>query len=307
MNNVAVASRSFSKHPLLRAELNKRYSNVTFNDKGTSLHGRELIDFLKDAHLAILGLERIDAETLQQLPNLKVISRFGVGLDTLDLAAIKARGIKLASAKGANKRSVAELVIAFALICLRHLSLANQELLQGKWLQHKGQQLSEKTIGLVGLGAVGKEVARLLTSFNCRICAYDVIDEHDYYEQHKIEKMPLEMLLQQSDIISLHLPLNKETQLLLNERRLQLLKPSAILINTARGNLVDEVALYHLLKDKKISAAAFDVFANEPPTDSNLLRLANFFATPHIGGSTEEAIIAMGFAAINGLDNACLL
>lgn len=307
MTSVAVASRSFSKHPLLRAELSKRYSNVIFNDKGMSLKGNELIAFLSQAQMAILGLEKIDAQTLQQLPDLKVISRFGVGLDTLDLEAIKARGIKIAFTKGANKRSVAELVIAFALICLRQLTIVNQELLSGKWIQHKGQQLSEKTFGIIGLGAVGKEVVHLLKPFNCRICIYDVVDHQAYCRENNVEQMSLETLIKNADIISLHIPLSNETQLLLNEQRLQLMKPSAILINTARGNLVDEIALYELLKIKKIAAAAFDVFANEPPVDRNLLGLANFFATPHIGGSTEEAILAMGLAAINGLEDAYLL
>ncbi len=307
MTRVAVTSRSFSKNPELRAALSSEYENVVFNDLGKTLEGDELIQFLQDCDRCIVGLERLDATVLKRLPKLKVISRFGVGLDTLDLVEIQVRKIKIAYTAGANKRSVAELVLALALTTLRNLTLVNQQLRAGEWQQNKGRNLSHSTVGIIGLGAVGKDLAILLKAFQCDILVYDPHLNNEFCETHQLTPVPLDNLLQHADIVSLHIPLNRETHHLLNAERLSLMKPSAILINTARGGLVDESALKHMLKNNQLAAAAFDVFETEPVVDKQLVSLPNFFATPHIGGSTEEAILAMGFAAIAGLKNAIFL
>lgn len=306
MTSIAVTSRSFSKHPMLRNEICNRYEKVAFNDNGKTLDGDELIHFLKDHDKAIVGLEKLNADILKQLPALKVISRFGVGLDTVDLNAIKQLGIKIAVTSGANKRSVAELVIAFALTMLRQLPLLNHELKSGIWQQKKGRELSNSCVGIIGFGAIGKDLALLLKAFNCEILAYDLIDHSEFCYKNKIQQVELNSLLQKSDIVSLHLPLNESTQLILNADRLSLMKTNAILINTARGGLIDEAALKVLLKSNQSFGAAFDVFTSEPPINNELLALPNFFGTPHIGGSTEEAILAMGFAAIDGLEKAVI-
>ncbi len=307
MTRIAVASRSFSKHPLLRAALSAQYPDVIYNDAGKSLAGDELCEFLQNADMAILGLERIDAKVLQRAPRLKVISRFGVGLDSLDLAAVADAGVKVAYTAGANKRSVAELVLAFALTMLRSLPAINQAMRAGVWRQHKGRELSHCKVGIIGLGAVGKELASLLKAFHCDIYSYDPIENKDYCFAHHIRPYALEDLLRQVDIVSLHVPLNANTRHLLNAERLSFLKPSAFLINTARGGLVDEAALKTMLKNNLLAGAAFDVFEQEPTQDQELISLPNFFATPHIGGSTEEAIVAMGYAAIDGLQKAVLI
>lgn len=306
MTSVAIASRSFSNHVLLRKEISKRYGKISFNENGKTLKGNELIDFLKDHEMAILGIEQITEDILSQLPKLKVISRFGVGIDTIDIRALKKYGIKLAVAAGANKRSVAELVIAFALTLLRQLPLINQELKSGLWKQQKGRQLSNSCVGIVGFGAIGKDLAILLKAFNCNILTYDLINHAEFCNMHGFEQVGLDILLQKSDIVSLHLPLNENTQLILDANRLALMKSSAILINIARGGLVNEAALKIQLKNNLLAGAAFDVFTTEPPQDLELLNLPNFFCTPHIGGSTEEAIIAMGFSAIEGLEKAVI-
>lgn len=301
---IAVTSRSFSKNPVLRQRLVEHYQDVTFNESGKTLAGRELIGFLKGHEGAIVGLERIDAEVLKQLPDLKVISRFGVGIDTLDISALNHLGIKLAYTAGANKRAVAELVIAFALTLLRQLPKAHQLVQERCWRPIVGRELSGKVLGIIGLGAIGKEVAKLAQAFNCSLIAYDIIEHHHDCQAHKIKQLSLDALLQTADIITLHLPFNPQTQNLLNAYRLALLKPNAILINTARGGLVDETALKQMLQQEKIAGAAFDVFQTEPAEDKELLALPNFFATPHIAGTTEEAILAIGFAAIDGLTQA---
>ena len=233
MKSLAVASRSFSRNEVLRNEVLKRYPDAKFNDEGLSLNGDSLVDFLNGYEKAILALETIDESILSRLPTLKIIGKYGVGLDMLDLPAL-----------------------------------------------------------------------RLLKPFNCKILAYDVLDFPEFYSEHNVLSSGLDNLLELSDVVSIHLPLDQSTKNILTEERLQLMKSDSILINLARGGLVDEIALKKILLSKKIAGAAIDVFAVEPPQDSDFSYMDNVLVTPHIGGSTKEAIYAMGMAAIDGLDNA---
>lgn len=299
---VAVCSRSFSKNPVLRAELLALYPNAAFNDDGRQLKGDSLVEFLKGHEKAIVALETVDDAVLSRLPDLKVVSKYGVGLDTLDLAALRARGKRLGWTGGVNKRSVSELALSFAIAMLRRVPAANREVLAGTWRQHVGGNLSGRTVGVIGCGHVGQDLVLLLKPFGCRILAHDIRSFPDFYSAHGVEAVGLDELLTRSDVVSLHVPLDEGTRGLLDARRLALLKPAAVLINVARGGLVDEGALKSMLMDGRLAGAAFDVFASEPPRDAELLGLPNFLATPHIGGSSEEAVLAMGRAAIRGLD-----
>ena len=301
-HKVAVTSRSFSKNTVLRSELLKRYAHVTFNDEGLQLEGAALVRFLQGHDKAITALERIEESVLSQLPQLKVIGKYGVGLDMIDMEAMRKYGKRLGWTGGVNRRSVAELAIAFAISMLRHIPAAQQEVLAGTWRQHVGGLLSGRTVGIIGCGFVGKDIVRLLQPFNCPILVNDIIDYADFYDEFDIESVDLDSLLARADIVTLHIPLDQSTSGLLDKRRLELMKSSSILINTARGGLVDEVALKSALINNEIAAAAFDVFAQEPPQDNELLKLPNFLVSPHIGGSAEEAILAMGMSAIKGLD-----
>ncbi|NUM75153.1 phosphoglycerate dehydrogenase [candidate division KSB1 bacterium] len=299
---IAVTSRSFSQHPVLRAELLQRYSNVRFNDEGLSLHGKELINFAQGRRKLITALERIDESILTALPELEVISKYGVGTDMLDKQAMARRGIRLGWTGGVNKRSVAELAIAFMISLLRHVPLTNQEIRDGIWKNRQGKQLTGRTVGIIGCGHVGKDLTLLLRAFNCRVLAHDILDFPEFYAANQVEPVGLEELLRRSEIVTLHVPLDDSTRNMLSAERLALMKPEAVLINTARGGIVDETALKHMLMEGRLAAAGFDVFASEPPLDLELLRLPNFLATPHIGGSSAEAVLAMGRAAIAGLD-----
>lgn len=301
-DRVAVCSRSFSRNAALRAALLERYEQVTFNDAGLSLEGDALIEFLKGHSKAITALETVDERVLSQLPELQVVGKYGVGLDMIDLAAMRRHGKRLGWTGGVNRRSVAELVIAFAITMLRQVTVANREVLAGTWRQLVGGQLSGRTVGIVGCGHVGKEVVRLLKPFECEILAHDRIDYADFYREWDVEATSLEVLLTRSDVVTLHLPLDASTRDILSAERLRAMRPGSILINCARGGIVDEIALKQVLMDGPLSAAAFDVFAKEPPADRELLELPNFLATPHIGGSAAEAIFLMGMSAIDGLD-----
>jgi len=304
MPSVAVTSRSFSRHPELRALVLARYSDAKFNDDGLSLQGKSLIEFLSGYEKAITALEVIDDSILSHLPNLKVISKFGVGLDMIDLHALKKYGVKLDWSGGVNKRSVSELVVSFAIALLHRAVFANSEVKKGKWYQPKGFQLSNCTFGIIGFGHIGKDLVKLLKPFDCKILAHDIRNFKEFYKKNKVKSVGIEELIKKSDVVTLHLPLNESTKNFMNEERLQMLKSNAILINLARGGLIDEDVLKKMVLEKRIAGAALDVFEIEPPIDKELLTMDNVLITPHIGGSTEEAILAMGVAAIEGLDNA---
>lgn len=303
MKSVAVTSRSFSKHPLLRNELLKKYPDAKFNDKGLILIGDDLVDFLRGYQKAIIALEVIDNDVISQLPELQVISKYGVGLDTLNLDDLQRHNVKLGWTGGVNKRSVSELVVSFAISLLHRTVFANAEVKNGKWYQVKGRQLSECTFGILGCGHIGKDVVRLLQPFNCNIIVNDVKNYQDFYEKYKITPVTLNELLSKSDVLTIHLPLDDSTKNILNKTNLHLLKKTCVLINLARGGLIDEKQLKQMIMDKKIAGIALDVFEHEPPNDKELFILENVLITPHIGGSTEEAIIKMGMSAIEGLDS----
>jgi phosphoglycerate dehydrogenase-like enzyme len=303
---VAVCSRSFSRNPVLRAELLARYAKVTFNDAGLELRGAALIEFLRGHDRAIIALEVLDAEVLAQLPELSIVSKYGVGLDMIDMAAMRAHDKRLGWTSGVNRRSVSELALSFAIALLRHVPEAASEVRAGTWRQHVGGQLTGRTVGIIGCGHVGKDLVLLLEPFRCRVLAHDIRDYAEFYSAHGVEPVGLDRLLDESDVVTVHVPRDDSTAGMLSRARLSRMKRSAVLVNTARGGILDEGAVKDMLRERRLAGAAFDVFAQEPPTDHELLAMPNFIATPHIGGSAAEAILAMGRAAIDGLHNNCI-
>jgi len=298
---VAVCSRSFSKNQILRKELEDKYTNIRFNDEGLSLHGESLVKFLQGVTHAITALEIIDNDVLSKLPELKVISKYGVGLDMINMQAMQNHNVKLGWTGGVNRRSVSELVISFAIALLRHVPASHREVLSGTWRQHVGGHLSGRTVGIIGCGHVGKDLVKMLQPFGCPILVNDIKNYDDFYKQYNIKSVGKEELLARSDVVTLHTPLDDSTKNMLTSKMLSLMKSKAILINVARGGLLDEDALKKMLINGRLGGAALDVFSIEPPRDKELLELPNFIVTPHIGGSANEAIIAMGRAAIDGL------
>jgi D-3-phosphoglycerate dehydrogenase len=280
----------------------ERYERVTFNDDGLSLDGDSLVSFLAGHPLAITALETIDEKVLQRLPDLKVISKVGVGIDMIDLDAMQRHGVRLAWSRGTNARSVSELTLALMLTLLRHLPSATQLVRQGEWRQVQGSTLTGRTVGIVGFGHVGRDLAGLLGAFSCRVLAHDIAPLADLPAH--VEQASLESLLGRSEIVSLHTVLSEATRNLIAEERIGSMRPGALLINTSRGGLVDETALFDALSSGHLGGAALDVFSSEPPGDHPLLGLDQVIVTPHIGGSTREAVLAMGHAAIDGLSAA---
>ncbi|QWE31054.1 phosphoglycerate dehydrogenase [Polynucleobacter sp. Adler-ghost] len=302
-SHVAVCSRSFSRDSYLRGILSEKYRNIKFNDSGEALADRDLALFLRGHDKAIIALEKIDINLLSQLPELKVISKYGVGLDMIDFPAMVEKKISLGWFAGVNKTSVAEMVIGMVIHALRNTNDAMSLVKNGGWRQIIGRELSGATIGIVGCGHVGHELIRLLTPFKCNILIHDILDKSQMERDYGVKAVSLEELLMMSDVVSIHVPLDSSTRYMFGMNQLALMQKGAILINFARGGIVDEKALQFCLENQRIKMAIFDVFDCEPPQNNALLSLANFIATPHIGGSSINAIRNMGIAAINGLDD----
>jgi D-3-phosphoglycerate dehydrogenase len=301
---VAVTSHSFVKNPTLHRELLDLYPAAKFNETGRPLQSGDLIGFLRGHERAITGLEMLDDAIFSAVPELRIVSKYGVGLDMIDLVAARRRGVSVRWTPGVNRQSVAELTMAFMIALARNLIPLAREMHDGIWTHGGGRQISSATIGIVGCGHVGKAVARLAVAFGARVLVHDIVQYTDFYREAGVVPVPLEPLLEESDFVSLHVPLDRTTRGMIGEPQLALMRRTAFLINTARGGIVDERALKRALANHSIGGAAFDVFHIEPPEDRELLTLPNFVGTPHIGASTTEAVLAMGRAAITGLDDA---
>ena len=300
---VAVASRSFSRNPILRGELLARYPGSKFNDEGAAvLSGHLLIEFLRGYHRAITGLDVLDEAVFRAVPELRLVSKYGVGLDMIDLDAARRCGVSVRWTPGVNRQAVAELTICFMIALCRSVVPLARELAAGAWRHAGGRELSSATIGIVGCGHVGQQVARLCRAFGATVIAHDIRTYDEFYRDAGVTAVTLDALLAASDIVTLHVPLDASTRGMIDARALARMKPAAFLVNTARGGIVDEHALKDALIDRRIAGAALDVFAIEPPTDPELLALPAFIGTPHIGGGTQEAVLAMGRAAIAGLE-----
>jgi phosphoglycerate dehydrogenase-like enzyme len=301
--SVAVASKSFSRNRWLREELLARHDGVTFNETGRVLKGAALIDFLRGHDKAITGLDVLDEAVFTAVPELRIVSKYGVGLDMIDLAAARRHGVSIRWTPGVNRQSVAELTVSFMIAIARHVPALAREMRDGVWRQPGGRQLSSATVGIIGCGHVGQRVAELCRAFGSRVIAHDIRAYEDFYRETGVTPVTLDEALEQSDFVTIHLPLDRSTRGTIGARAIGAMRSSAFLINTSRGGIVDEQALKSALVDGRLAGAAFDVFDQEPPADRDLLALPNFLATPHIGGSTVEAVLAMGRAAIEGLDD----
>jgi D-3-phosphoglycerate dehydrogenase/(S)-sulfolactate dehydrogenase len=249
----------------------------------------DLIEALPGIDGLMCSTDPVTARVLDTAPGLKVIARTGVGYETIDVPAATARGIPVCITAGANRTSVAELTIALMLSLARRLPENLDLVQQGGWKQLMGTELAGKTLGIAGLGQIGKAVAQRARAFEMNLLAADPFPDFGFAEANRVRLLPLEQLLGESDFVSLHLFLNSLNRHLINAERLALMKPTAYLINTSRGGIVDSAALYEAIRARRIAGAALDVMEQEPPDDSPLRGLPNVLLTPHIGGASVES------------------
>ena len=285
----------------LRKELTELFPETRFNDKGRYLNEEELIRFTDEADALIIGRDPLNDRVLSALPALKFVSKYGVGLDTIDQKAMQNRGIELGWTEGVNRRSVAELTLGFMLSLCHNIFSGGEALKRGKWVKDGGRMLEGKTVGIIGCGNIGMEVVRLLKPFDCRVWVCDIVDKSELCRETGAESKSFLEILRGANIISLHVPLNGETRHMIDKNALHQMRFSAFLINTSRGEVVDQEALKAALKKGAIGGAALDVFAQEPPEDMELLSCSNLMVTPHIGGNAVEAVEAMARAAFGHL------
>lgn len=296
-----VTPTSYGKQdPRLKTDLEALTASVTYNPTGKPLSSREVADLLPGIDGYIAGLDVIDRDALAKADKLKVIARYGVGIDNVDLDAAKEKGIIVTNTPGSNSASVAELALSLILSLARQIPEAVQAVHLGKWPRLIGISLEGKTIGILGLGAIGKKLSQRLSGFDCRILAYDPFPDEVFAMNNNVQFASLENVIAQSDFVSLHLPLLPETRNLVNHEFLGKMKKGAYLINTSRGEVVDETALINSLKTGHLSGAGLDTFIKEPPAaDNPLLKLPQVIATPHLGAQTDGAISNMGWLSMN--------
>jgi D-3-phosphoglycerate dehydrogenase len=298
---VLVTPTSYGKNePALKTQLEAEVGEVVYNTTGRPLSADELLTLIPEVDGYIAGLDTINRQVIETADRLKVIARYGVGVDAVDLGAARERGIIVTNTPGANSGSVAELAVGLMISLARNITTAAQATRSGQWPRLKGLSLDNKIVGLLGFGAIGQQVARKLHGFDCRIIAYDPVADVEVATQLGVELQPRLEVITQADFISLHLPLLPETQGMVNEGFLNRMKPGAYLINTSRGELIVEDALFQALKGDHLTGAALDCFVQQPPAaDNPLLSLPQVIATPHMGAHTDAATNAMGWSALN--------
>jgi D-3-phosphoglycerate dehydrogenase len=301
MINCIVTSPSFSKNKTLQKEIYKHFPNAKLNVEGQRFNQDELIEYIKDGDGVIVGLEPINQKVLDSCPNLKIISKYGVGLNNIDLDACKKRDIAIGWSGGVNRLSVAEMALGFMLMLSRNLFVTANQHKNGTWNKSGGFELSGKTVGIIGVGFIGKELVRLLKPFGCKILVNDIINQDEYYKEQGLIEVSKEQIYIKSDIVTIHTPHNDMTNNMIDLTVLQSMKKSAYILNTARGGIINEQDLKYALENGIISGAGIDAYEQEPPTDKEFLSLPNLICTPHIGGNAKEAVEAMGMSAIKHL------
>ena len=291
---ILIASRSFgstSKKP--HEVLNLADCEIIQADISKKVTEEGMVELLQGIDGAIIGVVPMTKYVLEHSPSLKVVSMHGVGVDHIDLTAAAQRGIVIANCQGVNDQSVADLTIGLMISIARDIPRVDRSVRGGGWGAHAGSELWQKTLGLIGLGRIGHAVAKRALGFDMKVLAYD-----PYVKVEGVDKgiimASLDEVLKEADFVSLHAALSEETRHLIGEAQLQVMKSSAYLINTSRGALEDEEALYSALKEKLIVGAALDVYDIEPPKESPLLQLDNIVLTPHIGAHTRESIERVG-------------
>jgi len=303
MTKILITSRSFGQKDKTPLELlqSKGYE-ITWNESGKPLAASDLIEKLEGCTGVIAGLDYFTAEVFDKVSGLKVVARYGVGFDRVDLEAAKKKGVIVTNTPTANSDSVADLAVGLMLAVARHIVEAHRQTMEGGWPKLFGVSLFQKTVGLVGLGRIGVRVAQRVKGFDCRTLVYDPFVDAETASQYGCHKVDtLETLLAESDFVSLHSPASPETNQMINRQTLSLMKPTAILVNTARGELINEDDLLDALTNKVIGGAGLDTFAQEPPQIDKYKDIPNLVITPHSGAYTTEALYNMAMDSTNDL------
>ena len=290
---------SFSDKPLKM--LTERDYKIKRNNTGRPYKKEEMLKLIKDVDGIIIGIDELSAEIIEEANALKVISKYGIGLDNIDINMATNKKIIVTSTPTANVDAVADLAFGLILSLARRIPEADKKTKSAKWGKIIGKSVWEKTLGVIGLGKIGRQVVKRAKGFEMNILAFDIVKDKKFVQKYGIKYVNLEKLLRKSDYITIHIPLNDATRNMISYEELEKMKKDAFLINTSRGGIVDEEALYNALRNNKLRGAALDVYNNEPIRESPLKELDNVIMTPHIGAYTEEAIENMSIQAAQNL------
>ena len=301
---VLITATSFSE---VTKEPEERLTNagheVIHNPYGRPMTAEELAPLLEGVDACGAGVDDFSAPALARVDRMKVIAKHGAGVDNIDIAECTRRGIVVANVPGANAEAVADMALALMLSVARHIPEGDRTTKAGEWVNTYGVDLHQVTVGLLGLGRIGKGVARRCLGFDARVVAYDPYFDEGWAGLHGVERAEsLEQVMREGDFVSIHMPSTAETRKAINAEKIALMKPTAILVNTARGAIVDEDALADALEEGRIFGAGLDVYAAEPPTESRLLKCERAVTMPHVSSNTPGALLAMG----NGVTDAIL-
>jgi D-3-phosphoglycerate dehydrogenase len=284
-----------------KEQLQNFADEIIYNDLGRPLSSSELKEMIKDCDGYIAGLDYIDEEVIQSADNLKIISRYGAGCDRVDIEAATEKNIVVTNTPGSNANAVADLALGLILSIARKIPMLNEKTKSGEWIRSTGIELSNKTIGILGLGAIGKNVAKRAQGFSMNVLAYDPYMNAEYAKANGIQPVDFEYLIKNSDVISLHLPINKDTKGIIGHREFEMMKDNVILINTSRGGLIDEETAIEYLKSGKLGGLGLDAFEEEPPKNYKDFQFDNVVLTPHTGAHTYEATENMALMAVDNL------
>lgn len=289
---VLITPRGFATYGLNYVEKMKQSGlEVHYNDTGLAYTPEEFAKFAKDVDAIIVGVDKIDQTVIDSCPKLKVICKFGVGIDNIDVTYAESKGIYVGRTIGSNSNAVAEHVMSFIYCESKNLWSTICKVKNHGWEKPTGFEVREKVLGIVGFGAIGKYLAKQAVGVGMSVLVNDVFDiSTEVLDEYQVEKVEMDDLLEKSDYISLHLPLTDYTKNMISTKEFKKMKSSACLLNAARGGIVDETALYEALTTGEIRSACFDVFSTEPPTKNEpLLTLENFMLTSHVAARTVES------------------
>lgn len=299
---ILVTPRSFAKHdPKPMEMLQEKGFEIVKNPYPRPLTEEEISELIKDVDGVIIGVDPLNKSVLERAEKLKAISKYGVGVDNIDIEYAKQKGIKVSRTVGANFDAVADFAICLMLAVARKIVVIDRECRKSNWNKIMSLEIYGKTLGIIGTGHIGKGVAKRARGFDMNIIAYDVFHDEEFAKEYGVKYVPLEELYRKADIITLHVPLLEETKNMIGKKEFNMMKKNAILINTARGGLIDEDALYEALKNNVIYGAGIDVFEQEPPKNQKLFELDNIVISSHSGASTYEAVDKMGIMAVENL------
>lgn len=301
---ILVTPTSFLKpeNAASKAKLEAFADEIVYNDLGRPLQAEEILERLDGVDGYVAGLDYITADVIEKAPaSLKVISRYGAGVDRVDMDAAVKKGIKVTNTPGTNSVAVCELAFTLMLCAARNVPKLHAAVEKGEWPRSQGIELRGKTLGIVGMGAIGKNLATRAKAFGMTVNAYDPYFDEAFAKENGIGKMDLDEVLTTSDFISLHVPLNDSTRHMIDAAKIAQMKDGAVVINTARGGIIDEQAAADAVKSGKLGGLGLDAFEQEPLIDSPLKGLDNVIFTPHTGAHTAEAVSGMGNMAVDNV------